>query len=611
MLEAIRRKFNEGWYAARYKTFLKDFDGTPFDYYMAQGWRLGHDPHADFSELFYRAEYDDVAQALQDGAYSSGFHHYLQHGIAEGRLAVPKAPLGRQFYEQAYFHIDCAYLEAQHRIDPARYLSTYDFYFIESRRTDIDPNPLFSERGYLYFHPDVVEARKNRDPIVGCGFAHFLTTGLAEGRRICSVSEFARLAARQAVEANKQALEKNLPQITHPVEIEYIKHIRGYIDRFDLETREESGHGFTVIVPDFLPEILFGGYHCLFRILEVLKHEHGLRLRLVVMKQINPADAYANVHRMRLQYPGVHELFESIEHVPNDRHLVVSAGWDVLSYACHTHYLAAQIGALSGRLPYFLIQDDESEFHGAGSLRSFIRSAWDIPHIGIYNSAILVAHFRAMRPQQFGEGYRWCSFENEIKPLTDSQAEFIARHAHKRRRTIVIYARPEAHAARNEFAIIMLSLHKLIEDGELDRDKWRILGVGSLHYCEAYEIVPGYSVDIRPKMPVDDYENLLKESDVGISLISTPHPGIIHFQMASFGLSTVTNTSAIRTAASLRAQSANIVPSALSLAQMPGRILQAMRDSADLEARFANAQAQHTVDYAQEIAKVADFLAHH
>lgn len=325
MLEAIRRKFNEGWYAARYKTFLKDFDGTPFDYYMAQGWRLGHDPHADFSELFYRAEYDDVAQALQDGAYSSGFHHYLQHGIAEGRLAVPKAPLGRQFYEQAYFHIDCAYLEAQHRIDPARYLSTYDFYFIESRRTDIDPNPLFSERGYLYFHPDVVEARKNRDPIVGCGFAHFLTTGLAEGRRICSVSEFARLAA--------------------------------------------------------------------------------------------------------------------------------------------------QIGALSGRLPYFLIQDDESEFHGAGSLRSFIRSAWDIPHIGIYNSAILVAHFRAMRPQQFGEGYRWCSFENEIKPLTDSQAEFIARHAHKRRRTIVIYARPEAHAARNEFAIIMLSLHKLIEDGELDRDK--------------------------------------------------------------------------------------------------------------------------------------------
>ncbi|MBK7520241.1 MAG: hypothetical protein IPI75_08855 [Gammaproteobacteria bacterium] len=123
--------------------------------------------------------------------------------------------------------------------------------------------------------------------------------------------------------------------------------------------------------------------------------------------------------------------------------------------------------------------------------------------------------------------------------------------------------------------------------------------------------MPGYSVDIRPKMPVDDYENLLKESDVGISLISTPHPGIIHFQMASFGLSTVTNTSAIRTAASLRAQSANIVPSALSLAQMPGRILQAMRDSADLEARFANAQAQHTVDYAQEIAKVADFLAHH
>ena len=609
MLETIRRKFNEAWYAARYKAFLQDYEGQPFDYYMAEGWRLGHDPHAEFSELFYRAEYDDVAQALIDGAYASGFHHYLQHGIAEGRMAVPKPPLARLFYEQGYFHIDCSWLEAQYRIDPARYLSTYDFYFIESRRTDVDPNPLFSERGYLYFHPDVVEARKNRDPLAACGFAHFLTTGMAEGRKICSVSEFARLAARQSVEASKQALEKNLPQITHPVEIDFIKHIRFYIDRFDIETRDESGHGFVVIVPDFLPEILFGGYHCLFRILEVLKSEHGQRLCLVVMKQINPADAYANVHRMRLQYPAVHALFESIVHMPNDRHLVLPAGWDVLSYACHTHYLAAQIGAQTGRLPWFLIQDDESEFHGAGSLRSFIRSAWDIPHIGIYNSATLVAHFRALRPQQFHEDYRWCSFENEIKPLADSKAEFIARHAHKRRRTMVIYARPEAHAARNEFAIIMLSLRQLIENGELDRDQWRILGVGSLHYCETYEIAPGFSIDVRPKMPIDDYEKLLKESDVGISLISTPHPGIIHFQMASFGLSTVTNTTAIRTAQSLRALSANIVPSALSLAEMPGRIRQAMQHSVDLEARYANAQALRTVDYDQEIARVAAFLA--
>ena len=121
--------------------------------------------------------------------------------------------------------------------------------------------------------------------------------------------------------------------------------------------------------------------------------------------------------------------------------------------------------------------------------------------------------------------------------------------------------------------------------------------------------MPGYSVDIRPKMPIDDYENLLKESDVGISLISTPHPGIIHFQMASFGLSTVTNTTAIRTAESLRALSANIVPSALSLVEMPGRIRQAMHHSADFEARYANALALRTVDYDQEIARVAAFLA--
>ncbi len=99
MLEAIRRKFNEGWYAARYKTFLKDFDGTPFDYYMAQGWRLGHDPHADFSELFYRAEYDDVAQALHGrrllqrlSSLSAARH---RRGPTRGPQGAPWAPVLR------------------------------------------------------------------------------------------------------------------------------------------------------------------------------------------------------------------------------------------------------------------------------------------------------------------------------------------------------------------------------------------------------------------------------------------------------------------------------------------------------------------------------------
>lgn len=42
----------------------------------------------EFDEEFYLEVYSDVAAAIQSGSYPSGWHHYVEHGAAEGRSAI-------------------------------------------------------------------------------------------------------------------------------------------------------------------------------------------------------------------------------------------------------------------------------------------------------------------------------------------------------------------------------------------------------------------------------------------------------------------------------------------------------------------------------------------
>ena len=46
---------------------------------------------ADVAEKWYRNKYPDVARAIEEGRFTSGFDHYAHYGVREGRLAPPGA----------------------------------------------------------------------------------------------------------------------------------------------------------------------------------------------------------------------------------------------------------------------------------------------------------------------------------------------------------------------------------------------------------------------------------------------------------------------------------------------------------------------------------------
>ena len=79
------------------------------------------------------------------------------------------------------------------------------------------------------------------------------------------------------------------------------------------------------------------------------------------------------------------------------------------------------------------------------------------------------------------------------------------------------------------------------------------------------------------------------QGDIGISVISTPHPGIIHFQMAAFGLLAITYAMKGRSPEWLIGQSRNLIPCDPSIDGLCEAIAQAVERTGDLDTRHENA----------------------
>lgn len=57
-----------------------------------------------FSENWYLKRYADVAAAVKKGTFKTGYHHFVFHGKAEGRQALPPVPRG--YNEGAYLELN-------------------------------------------------------------------------------------------------------------------------------------------------------------------------------------------------------------------------------------------------------------------------------------------------------------------------------------------------------------------------------------------------------------------------------------------------------------------------------------------------------------------------
>jgi hypothetical protein len=179
------------------------------------------------------------------------------------------------------------------------------------------------------------------------------------------------------------------------------------------------------------------------------------------------------------------------------------------------------------------------------------------------------------------------SFQNAITDVRPPPPEALAARDTRR---LLFYARPEEHAARNMFELGALALSRAVETGVL-RGGWELNGVGTTGSAQVMEL-GGAVLELLPRRDQRGYAELLRENDVGLALMYTPHPSLAPIEMAAAGMLTVTNTFENKTAEALAAISSNLIASEPTVDGVVAALAEAVAGAEDPERRVRGADVR-------------------
>lgn len=118
-----------------------------------------------FDEALYLSRYADVAAAVRQGGFSSGWQHFQLYGEREGRN--PDALFDTDYYLSTYQDVAAAVARGE--------TTAWTHYNTHGWREGRDPSGLFNTQAYLTQNSDVAASGQN--PLL-----HFIHVGAAEGR---------------------------------------------------------------------------------------------------------------------------------------------------------------------------------------------------------------------------------------------------------------------------------------------------------------------------------------------------------------------------------------------------------------------------------------------
>lgn len=164
-------EFDPDWYLRAYPMARAASD--PLEFYSTRGVELGHSPNIFFDEIWYLDNHPEVAQAVAEGKFASGFDHYCQVGLHQ---LSPHWLFDIGHYRQACADISEAGL--------GTYVNLYDHYLEVGSKEGRIGHPLFSPDVYR----EHLVVRATDDDVANLGpFAHFLRS-LDRGEKAVTTS---------------------------------------------------------------------------------------------------------------------------------------------------------------------------------------------------------------------------------------------------------------------------------------------------------------------------------------------------------------------------------------------------------------------------------------
>jgi len=205
----------------------------------------------------------------------------------------------------------------------------------------------------------------------------------------------------------------------------------------------------------------------------------------------------------------------------------------------------------------YLIQDYEPLLHPASTEQALALETYSLDHLPIINTRLLYDHLVEQRVGRFADP-AFVSQALYFEPAVDRKLFYpdVPAHTTSRRKRLLMYARPQK-GVRNLFELGVAALRQVIARGETNFDEWEFCGMGE-NFAPVY-LGSGHLLKALPWKDLETYAQLMRESDVLLSLMHSPHPSYPPLEMAACGRPVVTSTFGSKNAARLGAISPNII----------------------------------------------------
>lgn len=180
----------------------------------------------------------------------------------------------------------------------------------------------------------------------------------------------------------------------------------------------------------------------------------------------------------------------------------------------------------------YIIQEYEPQFYPFSSAHMLALHAFnsDYPLWAVFNSSELARYYEA----QGNSCEKSYFFEPRMAPAIRAFQDGLT--AAEKTRTILVYGRPTI--PRNCFSILETGLRHWAEASK-GAPGWRVVSAGMKH--RDVDLGHGQKIVSLGKLSLDGYGQLLRETAIGVSLMSSPHPSYPPLEMAHFGIRTITN----------------------------------------------------------------------
>jgi glycosyltransferase involved in cell wall biosynthesis len=392
-----------------------------------------------------------------------------------------------------------------------------------------------------------------------------------------------------------------------------VREITEKVAPLNFSVSDDAPERVNLLIPTVDLGHFFGGYIGKFNLARRLA-EHGRRVRIVTVDPVGPLPA--DWRRQIEGFGGLEGMFDHVEVAfgRESHELEVSRADSFVATTWWTAHIAhAALETLERRRFLYLIQEYEPFTFAMGTYAALAGESYTFPHQALFSTELLRDYFRRHSIGVYENGVAGGdgaseAFQNAITAVSPPTATELAARSTRR---LLFYARPEAHASRNMFELGVMALSRAIREGAFLG--WELRGIGTVGAGRALTLPGNVRLEMVPRSDQGSYGDLLRDHDLGLALMFTPHPSLVPIEMASAGMLAVTNSFENKTQAAMSEISENLLAPAPTVPAIAEALGQAAAASEDYERRARGAMVNWSRDWNESfsdqlIARVIDML---